>query len=168
MPLKIKTYQITLVAILGVGLTALFDTKVFAQSVGTLSTFSKAEISVVSEIKTHTFEVELALTPQQHAQGLMFRRSMRVGEGMLFVYKSETPISMWMKNTLLPLDIFFIDRGGSIIKIVERTVPLSTTNISSGRSVIAALELNAGTASRLGIKEGDKVLADVLRVFQKN
>ncbi|MAL62488.1 MAG: hypothetical protein CL563_05765 [Alphaproteobacteria bacterium] len=96
----------------------------------------------------------------------MFRRSMDADKGMLFVYKSETPISMWMKNTFLPLDIFFIDRDGSIIKIVERTVPLSTTNISSGRSVIAALELNAGTASRLGIQVGDKVLADILRTLR--
>ncbi len=73
---------------------------------------------------------------------------------------------MWMKNTFLPLDIFFIDRDGSIIKIVERTVPLSTTNISSGRAAIAALELNAGAASRLGIQVGDKVLADILRTLR--
>ena len=165
MPFKIKTCQIIFVAILGVGLTALFDGKVFAKSVGTLSTFSKAKISVISEIKTHTFDVELALTPQQHAQGLTFRRGMGADEGMLFVYKSVTPISMWMKNTFLPLDILFIAGDGSIIKIVERTVPFSTTNISSGGSVIAALELNAGTASRLGIKEGDKVLADILRIL---
>ena len=162
MPFKIKTYRIILVTILGVGLTGLFDSKVFAQSVGALSTFSKTKISVSSEIKTHTFNVELALTPHQHAQGLMYRRGMGADEGMLFVYKSETPISMWMKNTFLPLDILFISGDGRIIKIVERTVPFSTTNISSGRSVIAALELNAGTASRLGIKEGDKVIADVL------
>ena len=166
MSFKIKTNRIILVVILIVSLTAVFYSIVFAQSVGTFSTFSKVKISVVSEIKTHTLEVELALTPQQHAQGLMFRRSMDADKGMLFVYKSETPISMWMKNTFLPLDIFFIDRDGSIIKIVERTVPLSTTNISSGRSVIAALELNAGAASRLGIQVGDKVLADILRTLR--
>ena len=82
---------------------------------------------------------------------------------MLFVYKSSSPVAMWMKNTLLPLDILFIKIGGAITKIVERTVPMSETKILSDESVIAVLELNAGTTDRLGIRVGDFVRASVLR-----
>ena len=81
---------------------------------------------------------------------------------MLFVYKREEPIAMWMKNTYIPLDILFIARSGKIVKIAERTVPLSQATISSGGAVVAVLELNAGTASRLGIGQGDRVQATAL------
>ena len=106
----------------------------------------------------YEFLVELAVTPAQQAQGLMFRRSMPAERGMLFVYRPARRASMWMKNTFIPLDILFIAADGRIVKIVERTVPKSLAAISSGETVLAVLELNAGTASRLGIAPGDRVL----------
>ncbi|MGB0629963.1 MAG: DUF192 domain-containing protein [Alphaproteobacteria bacterium] len=133
-----------------------------AQSQNRLAVFSKDTVSIVSGEKTHKFRVELALTHKQQMQGLMFRRNMAADAGMLFLYKREAPIAMWMKNTYLPLDMLFIARDGKIVKIAERTVPLSEATISSGGAVIAVLELNAGTASRLGIKAGDRVLAAAL------
>ncbi len=128
--------------------------------------FSKETVSIISGAKTHEFQVELALTPQQHMQGLMFRQRLGVDAGMLFVYRREAPIAMWMKNTYLPLDMLFISRGGIISKIAERTVPLSEMTISSGVAVIAVLELNSGTVSRLGITLGDKVIASSLGIVR--
>jgi len=104
------------------------------------------------------FDVELALSPQQQAQGLMYRRSLAADAGMLFVYRPARPVAMWMKNTLIPLDMLFIAEDGVIVKVVERTVPLSLTTISADRTVRGVLELNGGTADRLGIRPGDRVI----------
>ncbi len=82
---------------------------------------------------------------------------------MLFVYPSDAPVSMWMKNTFIPLDMFFIGSDGRITHIAERTVPQSTELIGSNGPVRAVLELNGGTASRLGIKPGDRVVHRVFR-----
>jgi len=103
------------------------------------------------------FSVEVASTPDQMALGLMFRRSLAPDAGMLFVYGSERPVAFWMKNTVIPLDMLFIGADGHIRRIAERTVPLSETPISSVDPVSAVLELNGGTAERLGIKPGDVV-----------
>jgi len=127
-----------------------------------LVSFAKAPILIESGGKSHKFTVELALSQRQQMQGLMFRRQMAPDAGMLFVYRREEPTAMWMKNTFLPLDMLFIGRGGVVNKIAERTVPLSEVTIMSGGSVVAVLELNAGTASRLGLKPGDKVIAAAL------
>ena len=104
------------------------------------------------------FEVELALNTKQQAQGLMFRREMPEMAGMLFVYGKEWEVSMWMKNTVIPLDMFFIKGDGRIVAIAERTIPFSLETISSGQPVTGVLELNSGTAARLGIRRGDRVL----------
>ncbi len=110
----------------------------------------------------HRFSVEVARTPREHSQGLMFRRRMAVDAGMLFVYDPPRPVSMWMRNTYLPLDMIFIAPGGRVSHIVERTVPLSEENIPSHGTVRAVLELNAGTAARLGIAPGATVSAPAL------
>ena len=103
------------------------------------------------------FTVEIATTPKQMALGLMYRQSLAPNAGMLFVYPSERPVAFWMKNTFIPLDMLFIAADGRIRRIVERTVPLSTIPVSSVDSVRAVLEVNSGTAERLGIKPGDVV-----------
>ncbi|MFD2207422.1 DUF192 domain-containing protein [Kiloniella antarctica] len=103
----------------------------------------------------HKFDIELAVTPEQKSQGLMHRKKMPLDAGMLFVYEDENDVMMWMKNTYLPLDMLFLNSEGKIVYIEENTTPLSTRTISSGRNVIGVLELNAGTALRLGIKAGD-------------
>jgi uncharacterized membrane protein (UPF0127 family) len=104
-----------------------------------------------------TFRVEVARNDADRAQGLMYRRSMPSDQGMLFDFGRVEPVSMWMQNTYLSLDMLFIRPDGTIARIAANTEPLSTRTIPSGEPVLAVLELNAGTASRLGIKPGDRV-----------
>lgn len=119
--------------------------------------FAKSALSIVSGGKTYDFQVELAVTPRQQARGLMWRTRVGRDEGMLFIYPRDKVILMWMKNTLVPLDMVFIDRDGKIVSIKERMVPRSLKVISSGGRARAVLELAGGTASRLGLKPGDTV-----------
>ena len=88
------------------------------------------------------FNVEVARTPRQQEVGLMFRRSLPVDRGMLFIYPYQSIVKMWMKDTHIPLDMVFINSKGIVKKIVERTVPFSLNVISSGEAVKAVLELN--------------------------
>jgi len=101
--------------------------------------------------------VEVARNDADRAQGLMFRRSMPADQGMLFDFGRVEPVSMWMQNTYLPLDMLFIRAAGTVARIAANTEPLSARTIPSGEPVLAVLELNAGTASKLGIKPGDRV-----------
>jgi len=103
------------------------------------------------------FAVELALTAKEQAQGLMFRRSLAPDGGMLFDFGETREASFWMRNTLIPLDMLFIDADGHIADIHERAVPLSEEPIESSVPVRAVLEVNGGTVARLGIKPGDVV-----------
>ena len=114
-------------------------------------------VVIESDGGRHRFAVEIADTPARHARGLMFRRALPRDAGMLFIYDAEATVTMWMKNTYLPLDMLFIAADGRIINIVERTVPLSTQFISSRGPALAVLEVNGGTASRLAIAVGDRV-----------
>lgn len=139
----------------------------YAQRAGNLVSFSRESLTILSDGKKHDFSVELALTNRQQTQGLMFRRRMAASAGMLFVYRREEPTAMWMKNTYIPLDMLFIGQNGAISHIAERTVPMSEAIISSGGPVIAVLELNAGTASRLGLKPGDRVVSAALGTARK-
>jgi hypothetical protein len=108
--------------------------------------------------RRHRLEVELALTGAQHAQGLMYRRSLAEDAGMLFLYGGTGMLSMWMKNTPIPLDMMFIAPDGRIVDIAERTVPYSLETISARLPASAVLEVNGGTVARLGVKPGDRVL----------
>ena len=122
-------------------------------------TFETSEVVIETrDGKRHDFRVELALNQRQRMQGLMYRPKLAPGAGMLFDYGRETPIAMWMKNTIVPLDMLFIGADGVIVNIAERTVPGSLATIPSEGPVRAVLEINAGTAARLGIKPGDRVL----------
>jgi uncharacterized protein len=103
------------------------------------------------------FAVELALTPAQQEQGLMYRPRLAPDAGMLFDFHDTAPRAFWMKNTLIPLDMLFIAAGGRIVDIHERAVPLSDALIPSSVPARAVLELNGGTVDRLGIKIGDMV-----------
>ncbi len=115
-------------------------------------------LSIVSrEGRRHVFEVEVARDDRDRAQGLMFRRSMPANRGMLFDFAKVEPVSMWMQNTYISLDMLFIRPDGTIARIATNAEPLSTRTIPSGEPVLAVLELNAGTAVRLGIKVGDRV-----------
>ncbi len=104
------------------------------------------------------FDVELAVSREQQAQGLMYRPSLAADAGMLFIYRPAREVSMWMRNTVIPLDMLFIAEDGEIVKIVERAVPFSLTTISSDRRVRAVLEINGGMVNRLGIRPGDRLV----------
>jgi len=121
-----------------------------------LETFKTAELTILSAGGPHKFTIELALTEGQREQGLMFRRNMAPDAGMLFDMSLPTNITMWMKNTFIPLDMLFLDPAGRIVDIHERAVPQSTDIISTRVPARYVIELNGGTAERLGIKVGDR------------
>jgi uncharacterized protein len=123
-----------------------------------LQRFPTGELTIESAGRRHKFTVEVATTPAQLEQGLMFRRNLAPDAGMLFDFKTPSPVSMWMKNTFIPLDMLFIDPKGRIINIAERTVPGSLDPVAAAAPARAVLELNGGTASRLGIRPGDRVV----------
>ncbi len=103
------------------------------------------------------FLVEIAQSDQEKSVGLMFRTKLADSEGMLFPYGPEQKITMWMRNTFIPLDMLFIRADGVIARIEVNTEPLSERIIDSGALVSAVLELPGGAAGRLGIKAGDTV-----------
>lgn len=124
----------------------------------TRGAFPVDELEIRTSGGRHRFSVELALTPEQQALGLMHRSELAADAGMLFVHPRERLVHMWMKNTLLPLDMLFLAGDGTIVRVAAETEPLSTRTISSGEPVKGVLELAGGTARRLGIAPGDRVL----------
>jgi uncharacterized membrane protein (UPF0127 family) len=114
-------------------------------------------LEIATKNGVHVFAVEMASTPEEQAKGLMFRRQLPEGQGMLFDFHQEQPTSFWMKNTYIPLDMIFIRGDGRILRIAENTVPLSEALVPSGGPVRAVLEVIAGTARKLGIAPGDRV-----------
>jgi uncharacterized protein len=114
-------------------------------------------LEIVSKTGVHVFAVEIADTEPAREKGLMFRKSLPEGQGMLFDFHSEQDVSFWMKNTYIPLDMIFIQGNGRILRIAENTTPLSTAIIPSGGPVRAVLEVIGGTAQKLGIEPGDRV-----------
>lgn len=122
------------------------------------ATFQRDRLEIESGGKRHGFDIELAITPDQRGQGLMYRRQMAADAGMLFLEEVEREQLMWMRNTFIPLDMLFIRADGTIHHIHERAVPKSEATITSRGAVKGVLELNGGTASRLGLKPGDKVI----------
>lgn len=105
----------------------------------------------------HALSVEVARNDADRAQGLMYRRSLAPDRGMLFDFGKVEPVSMWMENTYIPLDMLFIRPDGTVARVAPNAEPLSTRTIPSGEPVRAVLELSGGTAARLGIKPGDRV-----------
>ncbi len=130
---------------------------------GPQPTLPQSELFIESASGRHRFLVELALTPEQMSRGLMFRTQMAADAGMLFDFRREEPVAFWMRNTILPLDMLFIDRAGRIANIAERTVPFSEATVPSQVPVRAVLQLNAGTAQRLGLRVGDRVTHAIFR-----
>ena len=104
------------------------------------------------------FNVEMALTPEQQMVGLMFRTALADNEGMIFDWGAPRESAMWMRNTLIPLDMVFIAADGRIHRVAERTVPLSLATVESRGPVRATLELAGGAAERLNLRVGDRVL----------
>lgn len=113
------------------------------------------EIATRSGVKV--FSVEMATTEEEKTTGLMYRKELADGHGMLFDFSPEQEVSMWMKNTYIPLDMIFIRADGRILRIAENTEPLSTRIIPSRGLARAVLEVPAGTAKKYGIAVGDRV-----------
>jgi uncharacterized protein len=114
-------------------------------------------LEIVTKSGVHVFSVEMATTEEERTTGLMYRRELPDGKGMLFDFSPEQQISMWMKNTYIPLDMIFIRADGRILRIAENTEPHSLKIISSGGLAKGVLEVIAGTAQKYGIAPGDRV-----------
>lgn len=107
---------------------------------------------------TARFRVEIADTPAERSQGLMHREEMAAAAGMLFVYERPQRVSFWMENTLIPLDMIFMDETGTVAHIHENAVPLDRTPIPGGDDIQYVLEINGGLAASLGITVGSEML----------
>jgi uncharacterized membrane protein (UPF0127 family) len=118
---------------------------------------SLERLEIVTASGTHEFSVEVMRSGPQRERGLMFRRFLPQERGMLFDFATERPVMMWMKNTYLPLDMIFIGRAGKVVGLAENTEPLSEKIIPSGAPAYGVLEVNAGTAARIGLRIGDSV-----------
>ncbi|MGB7973357.1 MAG: DUF192 domain-containing protein [Roseiarcus sp.] len=114
-------------------------------------------LEIVTSTGRHTFQVEIADNDATRERGLMDRRFMAADHGMLFEFDREEPVSFWMKNTYIPLDMIFIAPSGVVTHIAANAEPLSERVIPSGGPCIAVLELNGGMAASIGLKVGDKV-----------
>lgn len=114
-------------------------------------------LEIVSRSGVKVFAVEVMRTPEERAKGLMYRRELPEGRGMLFDFSPEQNVSMWMKNTYISLDMIFIRADGRIVRIAEKTTPESEAIIPAGAPVRGVLEVIAGTAKKYGIAPGDKV-----------
>jgi uncharacterized membrane protein (UPF0127 family) len=124
---------------------------------GRLGAADLQPLEIASKDGVHVFAVEMAVTPEEQSKGLMFRKELPEGQGMLFDFHREQEATFWMKNTYVPLDMIFIRGDGRIHRIVANTKPLSEALVSSGGPVRAVLEVVAGTAKKLGIAPGDRV-----------
>jgi uncharacterized membrane protein (UPF0127 family) len=114
-------------------------------------------LEIVTKNGVQVFSVEMATTEQEKETGLMYRKELADGKGMLFDFSPEQQVSMWMKNTYISLDMIFIRADGRILRIAENTEPLSTRIIPSGGLAKGVLEVIAGTAKKYGIEPGDRV-----------
>lgn len=123
-----------------------------------LAGYFSAPLKIEGEETSHDIVAYLAVTERQRQHGLMFVRQLPDDHGMLFIYDQPRHISMWMKNTFIPLDMLFIRADGVIDSIVTDTTPHSLDSIRAANPVVAVLELNAGSVERLGIKPGDRII----------
>ena len=122
------------------------------QKDGTL-TFERADGTPLA-----TIDIEISDTPQKRETGLMGRPMLGEKNGMLFIFEQDQPLSFWMMNCLIALDMIFVDASGTIITIHERTVPFSTDSYSSTSDGRYVVEVNAGFCAQFGISEGDRIV----------
>jgi uncharacterized membrane protein (UPF0127 family) len=120
-------------------------------------------LEIVNKSGVHVFEVEIADTEAAREKGLMFRKELPEGRGMLFDFHQEQDVAFWMQNTYIPLDMIFIKGDGRILRIEENTKPMSTKTIPSGGAVRAVLEVIAGTSEKLGLAPGDQVAGSIFK-----
>jgi hypothetical protein len=121
-------------------------------------TFEESLLTIDAADDQFEFQVEMAVSPAQRSQGLMFRENLEEDRGMLFDFGQPQRAAMWMRNTYVPLDMLFIDGQGRITQIAADTQPLSDAVIASREPVRAVLELKGGVSAKLGIKPGHRVI----------
>lgn len=138
------------------------------ETLESLEAFPQARLEIESGDVRHRFDVWVADTAPRRAQGLMHVKPLRPMRGMLFLYPEPRIVSMWMKNTLIPLDMLFVAADGRIIRIAPRTKPLSLDSIMSMGPVTAVIELAGGEAGRLGIETGARVLHPAFRTARNS
>jgi uncharacterized membrane protein (UPF0127 family) len=126
-------------------------------AVGPVRAAGLQTLEIASKTGVHAFSVEIADNDADRAKGLMYRKELPEGRGMLFDFHSDQEVSFWMQNTYIPLDMIFIRGDGRILRIAENTEPLSTRIIGSNGPVRGVLEVIGGTARKLGIAPGDRV-----------
>ena len=120
--------------------------------------FGLETLDILTASGPHRFSIEVMRTEAEREKGLMFRKFLPAGRGMLFDFKAERQVTMWMKNTYLPLDMIFIGKDGKVVSVAQNAEPLSEAIIPSQLPAYAVLEINAGEAAAIGVKAGDKVL----------
>ena len=120
-------------------------------------------LEIATKTGVHIFSVEIVDNDADRAKGLMYRRELPEGRGMLFDFHRDQEVSFWMQNTYISLDMIFIRGDGQILRIEENTVPLSTRMIPSRGPVRAVLEVIGGTSRKLGIAPGDRVASPIFR-----
>lgn len=127
----------------------------------------KSDLSVVTASGTHRFRVGIAADEASRQRGLMFVRRLPANQGMLFLFPQARLATFWMRNTYISLDIAFIAEDGTVVNVVEHTTPLSLEPIESLAPVVGVLELVAGTAKRIGLKAGDRIVHEAFAPQQK-
>jgi len=128
-----------------------------------LANFPTSPLQIASGGTIHEFKVWIADTPRRRFQGLMFVRQLEPDHGMLFVSFPARFVSFWMQNTYVSLDLLFVAADGRIINIIEWATPLSTDPLESAAPAAAVLEVPGGTAQRLGIRPGDRLIHPAFR-----
>jgi uncharacterized protein len=123
--------------------------------------FGQDTIDIVTQSGVHAFSVELATNDTERERGLMYRKELPDGHGMLFDFQTEQPVQFWMHNTYIPLDMIFIAADGRIVHVAENAKPMSDDLIPSVRPVRAVLEVIAGTVHKFGIAAGDRITGSI-------
>ena len=160
---KVPTIRrIRLVLLVLTAASAIFAADMALERHGALAAqFETDEITVVTVRGRFQFSVEIAKTDRQRGQGLQYRTELKADAGMLFDFGRVQKVVMWMKNTFIPLDMIFISEDGRVDGVAENTTPQSLELIQSGNPVLSVLEVRAGTAARLGITKGSRILHPV-------
>jgi uncharacterized membrane protein (UPF0127 family) len=132
-----------------------------------LARLPKASLVIESAGKRLPFDVWVAATPERRAQGLMFVKTLPKNGGMLFLFPAPMVAAFWMKNTFMPLDLLFVRENGTIARIAENARPHDLSPLPGGEPVLAVLELAGGTAAKLGLRAGDRLVSTALRASEQ-
>lgn len=146
---------LSVLLVMGLGTASCVAQPAAAPQLEPLSNFPQTTLSILTpDARQHRFQAWVADTDAHRQQGLMFVKSLPENTGMLFIFDQPRKIQMWMKNTLIPLDMVFIDANGRVDSIAVNTTPMSLSIIESKSHVLGVLELAGGSSTRLGLHAG--------------